>query len=560
MRFNGTAASPGYARGVIYKKEEAEFIFETLHSTDPLAEKHRLNWAIQQAKHQVLEIQEKTAREVGADHALIFDAHLLFLEDPVFLGALTEEIDSAGVGVMKAVSEVSRRFIDMFTGLDDEYLRERASDLHDVSTRLLDVLSGVDRTLDITLDNTVVVAHDLTPSDTASMDKSKVAALVTDVGGKTSHTAIMSRSLGIPAVVGLGSLSSKVRDGDHILVDGVRGEVILDPTMEEIAVFEEDEAGYIAAQRELLALAQVEAVTKDGKRIEIAANIGKPSEVDAVLASGADGIGLYRTEFLYMNREELPTEEEQFSAYKVVLERMGDKPVLIRTLDVGGDKRLTYLSMPREINPFLGYRAIRLCLDRPDMFKDQLRALLRASIYGNLKVMFPMISGIGEYHAAMALVEECRQELTARGIPYRQDMQWGIMIEIPSAAILADELAEEADFFSIGSNDLIQYTLAADRMSEKVSYLYDPMHPAVLRLIKITIDGAHAKGKWCGMCGEMASDPAVIPLLVSMGLDEFSMSPVSILPAKRIILELDSREGTKDAPADLPCVSAMERA
>lgn len=538
MIYHGLPASPGYAIGRVYCKNEVELIIEAVQSDDPAAETCRLDQALEDARVQLREIREKISRELGEAQALIFDAHLLFLDDPEYMGAIREKIGH-GATATRAVNDVSNQFIELFESLEDEYMRERAADLQDVARRLLQNLTGTVPELTLHEPDTVVVAHDLTPSDTAGLDKSMVIAFLTDVGGKTSHTAIMARTLEIPAVVGLGDITSQVSDGDLILVDGSLGQVQVNPPPEAIAAFYERKEQYLKEKAELRRLVDVPTTSRDGKAIEVAANIGRPQDVAAAVANGAEGIGLYRTEFLYMDRHELPSEEEQLEAYGVVLEEMAPRPVIIRTLDIGGDKQLPYLEMPWEMNPFLGYRAIRLCLDRPDLFKVQLRAMLRASVRGNLKVMFPMISGIGEYRAAMALVRECQKELRAQGHPFREDIEWGIMVEIPSVAVIADEMAKEVDFLSIGTNDLIQYTLAADRMAEKIAYLYDPFHPAVLRLIQMTIDGAHAHGKWCGMCGEMAGDPEAIPMLLAMGLDEFSMAAGSILDARRLILESD---------------------
>ncbi len=548
MIYYGLPASPGYAMGKVHRKNEVELVIEAVPTEDPAAETRRLDQAIADARVQLREIREKIAREVGEAEALIFDAHLLFLEDPEYMGAVRERI-SDGASATRAVDEVSNQFIELFESLDDEYMRERAADLQDVGRRVLQNLTGTLQELTVHAPDTVVVAHDLTPSDTAGLDRSMVIAFITDVGGKTSHTAIMARTLEIPAVVGLGDISRQVKDGDLVLVDGNLGRVQVDPSPEAIEAFHEQKTRYLMEKAELRRLIDVPTTSRDGKVIEVAANIGRPQDVAAAVANGAEGIGLYRTEFLYMDRHELPSEEEQLEAYGVVLEAMAPRPVIIRTLDIGGDKQLPYLDMPWEMNPFLGYRAIRLCLDRPDLFKVQLRAMLRASVRGNLKVMFPMISGIGEYRAAMALVRECQEELRAQGHPFRDDIEWGIMVEIPSVAVIADEMAAEVDFLSIGTNDLIQYTLAADRMAEKIAYLYDPFHPAVLRLIRMTIDGAHAHGKWCGMCGEMAGDPEAIPLLLAMGLDEFSMAAGSILDARRLILESDSeRAASRENP------------
>jgi phosphotransferase system enzyme I (PtsI) len=411
------------------------------------------------------------------------------------------------------------------------------ADVKDVGRRLLNNLSGVaEDELSSLPENTIVVAHDLTPSDTAQLDKSKVVAFLTDIGGKTSHSAIMARTLEIPAVVGMADITCSVSSGDLVIVDGVKGEVLINPDAGTLSRYRAIKDSYEAEKKQLRSLIGKNVVDKNGRHIEIAANIGSPEDVSKVLENGADGIGLFRTEFLYMDRESMPDEDEQYEAYKTVLEKMEYKPVVIRTLDIGGDKRLKYLDMPDELNPFLGYRATRLCLDRPEIFKIQLRALLRASVYGNLKIMFPMISSLREFIAAKEILDECRNELKAEGICFSEDIELGIMVEIPSAALTADELAKHVDFFSIGTNDLIQYTIAADRMNEKVSYLYEPMHPAVLKLIRMTIEEAHKAGKWCGMCGEMASDETAIPTLLEYGLDEFSMSASSILSTKKIIL------------------------
>lgn len=536
----GTAVSKGYAAGYIFLKKDAELVIETGPAKDIINEMIRFKKAQADARTQLTEIRDQIAIELGEDEASIFDAHIMFLEDPDFIGGVEQQIIGLGKNAMAAISDVTENFLQIFQAMDDEYMKERASDVKDVSDRMLHLLAGHTAPVLALDENTIIAAHDLTPSDTAGLDKSKVIAFITDKGGRTSHTAIMARSLEIPAVVGLGEITKVVKDGDFVIVDGNRGEVIIDPDEATLKHYEALRAEYLEERSELLRFRDVETRSRDGKRIEVSANIGRPEDVDAVIENGADGIGLFRTEFLYMDRADLPSEEEQLKAYSYVLKKMGTKPVIIRTLDIGGDKQLPYLPMPVEMNPFLGYRAIRLCLDRPELFKVQLRALLRASMFGNLKVMFPMISGVGEYRAAMKIVEECRQELDREAIQYRDDIQWGSMIEIPSAAVIADQMAEEADFLSIGTNDLIQYTLACDRMSEKVSYLYDPMHPAVQRLIKMTIDGAHSKGKWCGMCGEMAGDEETIPGLLAMGLDEFSMAAASILGARQIILENDS--------------------
>ena len=534
----GIAASKGYAIGTVFLQEHEEIVITDQKVTDVAVEKEALQKSLDASRAQLEKIKEKAAAEMGEEKAAVFEAHITLLDDPEFTGAMAMEIESNSINAMKAVDNVTNMFVSIFESMEDAYMRERAADIKDVSKRIIANLAGKSAdAFAITEANTVVVAHDLTPSDTAQLDRSKVVGFITNIGGRTSHAAIMARTLEIPAVLGLGDITSAVKTGDKIIVDGITGDVIINPSEDVIAEYEAKKEKFKEEQEELKKLIDVKTTTKSGKRVEVCGNIGQPEDVLGVIANGGDGVGLFRTEFLYMDRDNAPTEEEQYESYKFVLEKMEGKQVVIRTLDIGGDKTLQYLPLPEEMNPFLGYRAIRLCLDRKEIFKVQLRALLRASVYGNLCVMFPMISGLEEFQNAKAVVEECKAELRAEGKEYSDSIQWGIMVEIPAAAVYADELAKHVDFFSIGTNDLIQYTLAADRMSEKVSYLYNPMHPAVLRLIKMTIDGAHKHGKWVGMCGEMAGDEAAIPTLVEYGLDEFSMSATSILNAKKIILD-----------------------
>ena len=534
----GIAASKGYAIGKVFLQEHEEIVVTDAKVADVEAEKERMQKALDESRVQLEGIKAKALEEMGAEKAEVFEAHITLLDDPEFTGAMIMEIENNSVNALKAVESVTNTFVAIFESMDDAYMRERAADIKDVSKRILANLSGIGAdAFAITEANTVVVAHDLTPSDTAQLDRSKVVGFITNIGGRTSHAAIMARTLEIPAVLGLGDITDCVKTGDTVIVDGITGDVIINPSEEVLAEYQAKKEKFQAEQEELKKLIDVKTTTKSGRRIEVCGNIGKPEDVLGVIANGGDGVGLFRTEFLYMDRDNAPTEEEQFESYKFVLEKMEGKQVVIRTLDIGGDKTLPYLPLPEEMNPFLGYRAIRLCLDKKELFKVQLRALLRASVYGKLAVMFPMISGLQEFEQAKEVVEECKAELRAEGKEYSDSIQWGIMVEIPAAAVYADELAKHVDFFSIGTNDLIQYTLAADRMSEKVSYLYNPMHPAVLRLIKMTIDGAHKHGKWVGMCGEMAGDEAAIPTLVEYGLDEFSMSATSILNAKKIMLE-----------------------
>lgn len=534
----GIAASKGYAIGKAFLQESEEIVINDAKISDISAEKEKMQKALDDSRDQLEAIKVKAEKEMGAEKAAVFEAHITLLDDPEFTGAMMTEIENNNVNGLKAIESVTNTFVAIFESMDNEYMRERAADIKDVSKRILSNFAGKGGdAFAITESNTIVVAHDLTPSDTAGLDRTKVVGFITDIGGRTSHAAIMARTLEIPAVLGLGDITTSIKTGDTVIVDGLTGDVIINPSDEVLAEYKTKKEKFQAEQEELKKLINVKTTTKSGRRIEVCGNIGKPEDVLGVLANGGDGVGLFRTEFLYMDRDSAPTEEEQFESYKFVLEKMEGKQVVIRTLDIGGDKTLPYLPLPQEMNPFLGYRAIRLCLDRKDIFKVQLRALLRASIFGNLAVMFPMISGLQEFEQAREVVEECKAELKAEGKKYSESIQWGIMVEIPAAAVYADELAKHVDFFSIGTNDLIQYTLAADRMSEKVSYLYNPMHPAVLRLIKMTIDGAHKHGKWVGMCGEMAGDEAAIATLVEYGLDEFSMSATSILNAKKIMIE-----------------------
>ncbi|WP_147565557.1 phosphoenolpyruvate--protein phosphotransferase [Clostridium tyrobutyricum] len=533
----GIAASKGYAIGKVFLKEDKEIKITDKKVENVQEEQARFKKALDASESQLKKIKEKAQREVGADKAAVFDSHIMLLGDPEFAGTVENEIENNSINAEKALSDVVKTYAATFAAMEDEYLRERGADIKDVGHRILANLTGNISSLDDVDKDTVIVANDLTPSDTAQLDKNKVIAFLTNIGGRTSHSAIMSRTLEIPAVVGMKDITSCVKNGDTIIVDGIEGTAIVNPDESTIVKYEKKKEKYEEEKEQLKKLINVETVTKDGKRVLVAGNIGKPQDVDQVVANGGDAIGLFRTEFLYMDRDDMPSEEEQFESYKTVLQKMEGKPVVIRTLDIGGDKKLSYLPLPEEMNPFLGYRAIRLCLDRPDIFKVQLRALLRASIYGNLKIMFPMISSLEEFLQAKDVINECKTELKKEGKEYSDDIETGIMVEIPAAAVNSEELAKHVDFFSIGTNDLIQYTLAADRMNEKVSYLYNPLHPAVLGLIKLTIASAHKAGKWCGMCGEMAGDEKAIPILVEYGLDEFSMSASSMLKAKQLIMQ-----------------------
>lgn len=472
---------------------------------------------------------------------------------------IEEKIKNEQVNAPTALSDVTGQFITIFESMDNEYMKERAADIRDVSKRVLAHILGVELPNPSMIDESVVIiGNDLTPSDTAQLNKAFVQGFVTNIGGRTSHSAIMSRSLEIAAVVGTKSITQEVKQGDMIIVDGLTGEVIIDPTEDEVIAYQNKRERFFEDKKELQKLRDEETTTVDGEHAELAANIGTPNDLKGVIENGAEGVGLYRTEFLYMGRDEMPTEDEQFEAYKKVLETMEDKRVVVRTLDIGGDKELPYLNLPEEMNPFLGYRAIRLCLDQPEIFRPQLRALLRASTYGKLSIMFPMVATIKEFRDAKALLLEEKENLTNEGIEVSDDIEVGIMVEIPSTAALADVFAKEVDFFSIGTNDLIQYTMAADRMSERVSYLYQPYNPAILRLVQQVIEASHKEGKWTGMCGEMAGDETAIPLLLGLGLDEFSMSATSILKARRQIKGLSKNEMEELAQSAINCATSEE--
>lgn len=544
----GIAASKGIAIAKAFVLENPEFNVASKTSENQENELRRLKQALDRSKSELEDIKVHAAKELGEDKAEIFAAHLLVLQDPEFIGAVQEKIKNQRLAAESAVNEVASMFIDMFENMENEYMKERAADIRDVSKRLLARLLGVVFTSPAGItEEVVIIAEDLTPSDTAQLNRKYVQGFTTDIGGRTSHSAIMARSMEIPAVVGTKGVTKTVKTGTPVILDGVEGTVIVDPTEEMISSYEQKRAEFEAQQQELQKLTGERTVTKNGNHVELAANIGSPDDLDTVLSNGAEGIGLYRTEFLYMGREALPSEEEQLEAYKVVLEKMEGKPVVIRTLDIGGDKELPYLDLPKELNPFLGFRAIRLCLEQQDIFRTQLRALLRASAFGNLKVMFPMIATLDEFTAAKAILLEERDKLTEQGIRVADSFEIGMMVEIPAAAVMAPQFAKEVDFFSVGTNDLIQYTMAADRMNERVSYLYQPYSPAILQLVHHVITAAHNEGKWVGMCGEMAGDPIAIPNLLGLGLDEFSMSASSILAARSQIRNLSTDETANHA-------------
>lgn len=536
----GIAASDGIAIAKVYTLTEPDLTVTKVTVEDSEKEVSRLDDALAASIKDVELIKETALKNLGKEEAQVFDAHLMVLSDPELIGQVKDSITSNKVNAESALKEVTDMFISIFAGMEDNpYMQERAADIRDVSKRILAHLLGVKIPSPATIkDEVIIVAADLTPSDTAQLNRQYVKAFVTDIGGRTSHSAIMARSLEIPAIVGTKEVTSTAKDGDIIIVDGLTGDVFLNPSEEVIAEYRAKAEAFAAQQAEWEKLKDSKTYTKDGHQVELAANIGTPKDLEGVVNNGAEGVGLYRTEFLYMDSHEMPTEEDQFEAYKAVLEGMNGKPVVVRTMDIGGDKELPYLPLPHEMNPFLGYRAIRISLNEPEMFRTQLRALLRASVYGKLRIMFPMIATLNDFRGAKALLEEEKAKLIAEGVAVSDDIQVGIMIEIPAAAVLAHQFAKEVDFFSIGTNDLIQYTMAADRMNERVSYLYQPYNPSILTLIKHVIDSAHKEGKWAGMCGEMAGDQTAVPLLVGLGLDEFSMSASSVLKTRSLISKL----------------------
>ncbi|MBL1225214.1 phosphoenolpyruvate--protein phosphotransferase [Enterococcus sp. BWR-S5] len=558
----GIAASDGVAIAKAYLLVQPDLSFNKVTVDDTAAEEKRLEDALAKSTTELQAIREKAAKSLGEEEAQVFDAHLMVLADPEMIGQIKQSIQDNKVNAESGLKEVTDMYIGMFEAMDDNaYMQERAADIRDVAKRVLAHLLGV------TLPNpsmineeVIVVAHDLTPSDTAQLDRTYVKAFVTDIGGRTSHSAIMARSLEIPAIVGTMEITAKVKAGDMLAVNGIDGDVIIHPSDAEKADFEAKGQAYADLKAEWEKLKNAKTETADGKHFELAANIGTPKDLDGVHKNGGEAIGLYRTEFLYMDSPDFPTEDDQYEAYKAVLEGMDGKPVVVRTMDIGGDKELPYLKLPHEMNPFLGYRALRISLSEQgdDMFRTQMRALLRASVHGNLRIMFPMVATLKEFRAAKKIFDEEKQKLVSEGTTVSDTIQVGIMIEIPAAAVIADKFAKEVDFFSVGTNDLIQYTMAADRMNERVSYLYQPYNPSILRLIKNVIDAAHAEGKWAGMCGEMAGDQTAVPLLVGMGLDEFSMSATSILKTRSLMKRLDTGKMAELADRALNECDTME--
>ena len=560
--FQGIGVSAGVCRGkvIVLRRTRRAILKRELPDDSITPEIKRFEHVLVRTRQQITEVQRRVAETMSTSEADIFDAHLLMLEDRVLIEEVFKIIREQKANAEYAFHTASDRYIAVLEAVEDEYLRERAADLRDLTNRVLDNLMDVKDAYNLRhlSEPCILVGHDLSPSMTATLDKKYVLGFATDIGGKTSHTAILARSLDIPAAVGLQNASEELETGDYVLLDGYNGTVVVNPT--DQTLFEYGQLVKIKASldEKLREIQFQPAVTLDGKTIHLSANIEDQHDVAAVTRHGAEGVGLFRTEFLYINRDSLPTEEEQYEVYRSVAAALKPNPVIIRTLDIGGDKFASQLQLAHELNPFLGWRAIRFCLAQPQLFCAQLRAILRAGVEGNIKMMYPMISGLDELNQANQLVEQCKAELRAQNIPFAENLDIGVMIEIPSAALIADALAKKVKFFSIGSNDLIQYTLAADRTNERVSHLYEPTHPAILKLIKMTVDAAHANGIWCGVCGEIAGDPVLTALLIGLGVDELSTAPAVLDEVKYVIRRVKLEEAKVLAEFALRCDSPSQ--
>jgi phosphoenolpyruvate-protein phosphotransferase (PTS system enzyme I) len=560
--YRGIPVSAGVCRGKLLILGRVQTGIPKLSiADDQLAgELTRLEHALVQTRHEILEVQRKVNTTVGAEEGNIFDAHLLLLEDPVLIEEATRLIQQEKVNVEFAFHAVAEKYAGALAAIEDEYLRERAADMRDVAARVLSNLQGHKHGPDLhnLPEPCIIIGHDLTPSMTAQLDKQKVLGFATDVGSQTSHTAIMARSMKIPAVVGLKDASEVLQDGEYALLDGYNGVIIINPTDQTLFEYGQIIRRQVTLEEKLREVQGMPAVTLDGHRVILSANIEQAGDAESVIAYGADGVGLFRTEYLFINQNKLPSEEEQYQAYHEVAARLKPHPVTIRTLDLGGDKFLAHLNVPHEMNPFLGWRAIRFCLQERDMFRSQLRAILRASAEGNVKMMYPMISGLDEVTQANELLAQCKAELRAENIAFDDNLEVGVMIEIPSAAVIADLLGKRAKFFSLGTNDLIQYTLAVDRLNEKIAHLYEPTHPAILRLIKTTVEAAHRHGIHASVCGEMGGDPVMTPLLLGLGVDELSAAPPLVPSIKFLIRHLKLSEARELAEFALNCESSSE--
>jgi phosphoenolpyruvate-protein phosphotransferase (PTS system enzyme I) len=563
IRFEGAGVSPGTAQGKIHVvRDDMDDVPRYRIAPSQIGDEiGRFEAALIQTRMQILEMQQRIAESIGAKDAAIFDAHLLVVEDRTLIDEVLRKLETDLCNVEWVFQEVATRYAETLNKIDDPYLRERALDIQDVTKRVIRNLQGKAPKIFLGLSEPhILIAHNLTPSDAASMKREHVLGIATDLGSRTSHTAIMARSLNIPAIVGLHDITAKLETGQYVLLDGADGLLIVDPAPETTARYADIESKRARIVEQLKELRETSSTTRDGRHIVLSANIELPEDVDAVKANGAEGIGLYRTEFLYLNRNTLPTEEEQYEVYRKVAESVQPDPLIIRTFDLGGDKLAPgTVDIADELNPFLGWRAIRFCLENVDIFKTQLRAILRASAVGNVKIMFPMISGLDELRGAIAVLAECKKELSSSKIDVGEEIEVGAMIEIPSAAISANVLAREADFFSVGTNDLIQYALAVDRVNEKIAHLYEPTHPAVLRLLKMIADAAHANNIWVGVCGEMAGDVALIPLLLGLGMDELSASATLVPQVKRAVQSLAIPEcrGLVEAALNLDTASEI---
>ena len=560
--FRGIPVSPGVSRGkiLVLNQRRNQIPQYTLCEEDLPREVQRLEQALIQTRHEIAEVQRKVSEAMGAKDASIFEAHLLVLEDPTLIDEVTRLIYEHKINVEQAYHQVAEKYAAMLGAIEDEYLRERVSDMRDVAERVLNHLSGCQAEVDLRKLNEprIVISDNLAPSTTALLDRKMVLGFATDTGSKTSHTAILARSLQIPAVVGLQNAGGQMESGQYALLDGFNGVVIINPTDQTLFEYGQLVRKQVDLEESLRDLRDKPAVTCDGVRIILSANVEQAADAQAVLASGAEGVGLYRTEYLFISHDRLPTEEEQYQAYRQMAAALKPQPVVIRTLDLGGDKFLSHLQVPPEMNPFLGWRAIRFCLQQPEIFRAQLRAILRASVEGNVKLMYPMISGLDEVVKANAFVEEYKAELRAENVPFDPALEVGAMIEIPSAALAAEALAKRVKFFSLGTNDLIQYSLAVDRLNEKIAHLYEPTHPAILRLIKMPVPAARQHGLWVGVCGEMAGDPVMVPLLLGLGVDELSAAPSLVPQIKFLIRRLKMEEARALAEFALSCESGAE--